>query len=130
MDDSILEDIGLTRAEIKIFLTLLKLGSSTAGEIVEKSGLQNAVVHRAFHSLSEKGLISYIFEGKKKYYQSADPKIFIQFIDEKKSRLEELLPELIKQQNTAVHKPIATIYKGKRGVKELLNKMIDTNSKE
>ena len=51
MDTQILEDIGLTGSEIKVFLTLLELGSSTAGKVVGKSGLQNAVVHRAFHSL-------------------------------------------------------------------------------
>ena len=49
MDKSIFEDIGLTGAEIKVFLTLLELGSSSAGVVVGKSGLQNAVVHRAFH---------------------------------------------------------------------------------
>ena len=58
MDNSILEDLGLTGAEIKVFISLLELGSSTAGKVVEKSGLQNAVVHRAFHSLAEKGLLN------------------------------------------------------------------------
>ena len=66
MDTKALENIGLTGAEIKVFLTLLELGSSFAGPIVERSGLQNAVVHRTLHSLSEKGIVTYVLEGKKK----------------------------------------------------------------
>ena len=92
MDTSILEDIGLTGAEIKVFIALLELGSSTAGNVVEKSGLQNAVVHRAFHSLAEKGLITFVFEGKIKQYQAIEPKLLLNFIDEKKSRIEKILP--------------------------------------
>jgi len=84
MDTSILEDVGLTGAEIKVFITLLEVGSSTAGRIVEKSGLQNAVVHRAFHSLANKGLITYVMEGRIKQYQAIEPKLLLNFLDEKK----------------------------------------------
>lgn len=45
MDTQILEDIGLTNAEIKVYIALLELGTSTAGPIIEKTGLQNSVVH-------------------------------------------------------------------------------------
>jgi len=65
MDTQILEDLGLTNAEIRVYVALLELGSSSAGKIIEKSGLQNSVVHRALNSLIEKGLISYIKEGKR-----------------------------------------------------------------
>lgn len=130
MDTSILEDIGLTGAEIKVFLTLLELGSSTAGKVVEKSGLQNAVVHRAFHSLAEKGLITYVIEGKVKHYQTIEPKLLLEFIEEKKARLEKLLPELEAKREIAKKKPKATIFQGARGVKELFNLMLETESKE
>ena len=130
MDTQILEDIGLTGSEIKVFLTLLELGSSTAGKVVGKSGLQNAVVHRAFHSLIEKGLITYVFEGKIKQYQSIEPKLLLNFIDEKKQKLEKLLPELEAKRKLQKEKPKARIFQGIRGVKELLNLMLDSNSKE
>jgi sugar-specific transcriptional regulator TrmB len=40
MDTEIFEDLGLTKTEIKIYLTLLELGSSSAGKILENSKLQ------------------------------------------------------------------------------------------
>ncbi len=130
MDTSILEDLGLTGAEIKVFRTLLELGSSTAGKVVEKSGLQNAVVHRAFHSLAEKGLLTYVLEGKIKNYQAVSPRVLLDFIEEKKTRLQEILPELEAQQKLAKEKPRATIFQGVRGVKELLQLLLETDSGE
>jgi len=129
MDTSILEDIGLTGAEIKVFLTLLELGSSQAGKVVEKSGLQNAVVHRAFHSLAEKGLITFALEGKKKSYQSIEPKLLLNFIDEKKAKLEQLLPELEAKKALQKEFPKAVIFQGIKGIKELINSMLETEEK-
>lgn len=130
MDIAILEDIGLTGAEIKVFLALLELGSSTAGRVVEKSGLQNAVVHRAFHSLAEKGLLTYVHEGKIKSYQTIEPRQLLHFLEEKKARLEKILPELEARRELAHQKPHASIFQGVRGVKTLINHMIETDSKE
>ncbi len=128
MDTSILQDLGLTGAEIKVFLTLLELGSSPAGKVVEKSGLHNAVVHRAFHSLAEKGLITQVLEGKIRRYQAVSPHSLLQFIEEKKERLQKILPELEAKQKLAHEKPKATLFQGIRGVKELLSLMLDTNA--
>jgi len=130
MDISILEDIGLTGAEIKVFIALLELGPSSAGKVVEKSGLQNAVVHRAFHSLAEKGLITYVYEGKIKIYQTIDPKLLLDFIEEKKKRLEKLLPELEAKRKLVKEIPRATLFHGIRGIKNLLYLMLETKSKE
>lgn len=130
MDTSILEDLGLTGVEIKVFLTLMDLGSSSAGPIVEKSGLQNAVVHRAFHSLAEKGFITYIYKGKIKVYQAIEPKLLLNFLDDKKARLEKILPELEAKRGLQKEKPKAVIFQGSRGIKELLNLMLETDKKE
>ena len=51
MDTKILEDIGLTNAEIKVYLALLELGVSGAGNIIEKSRLQSSVVHNTINNL-------------------------------------------------------------------------------
>ena len=130
MDASILEDLGLTQAEIKTYITLLELGNSTAGPILEKSGLQNSVIHRALNSLIEKGLINYILEGKIKTYQATDPETFYNYIEQKKKRFEEILPELKKKQTFAKQQKEATIYKGRRGITEIYNKILNSGGKE
>lgn len=130
MDTSILEELGLTRTEIKTYITLLELGSSTAGKILEKSRLPNSTVHRDLNSLIEKSLISFIKEGKRKVYQATDPEQFFGFIEEKRRRFEELLPELRNKQKSAVKEEYATVHKGIRGIKEVYNIMINAKGKE
>ncbi|MCD4760130.1 hypothetical protein K8R33_04555 [archaeon] len=130
MDTEILEDLGLTQAEIKVYIKLLELGSATAGPIIDKSGLQNSVIHRALNSLIEKGLINFIKEGKRNIYQATDPENFYNFIKEKERKFTKLLPELKKKQLMSKEKEKATIYKGKRGINEIYNILINTKSKE
>lgn len=130
MDIGILEDLGLTSSEIKTYLTLLELGSSTAGPLLEKSSLQNSVVHRALNSLIEKGLVHYVLEGKRKIYQASDPSYFNIYIDEKKRRFQEILPELKQKQTFAKTPEVATVFKGRRGIQEVYYTMIALKAKE
>src|SRR3989344_4069712 len=130
MDTHILEDIGLTNAEIKVYLTLLELGSSTAGPIIEKSGLQSSVVHMTVNKLVEKGFVSFVKEGKRNHYQATNPKHIIEFINEKKQRFEQILPELLLKQQTAKIKPEIITFRGVKGIKELLLELLDAEGKE
>jgi predicted transcriptional regulator len=130
MDTEILEDLGLTHTEIKVYLTLLELGSSSAGAILEKSKLPNSTIHRDLNSLIEKSLINYIKEGKRKIYQSTNPENFHNFIEEKRRRFDQILPELKKKQSSSTKKESATIYKGKRGINEIYTIMRNTKGKE
>jgi sugar-specific transcriptional regulator TrmB len=130
MDTNILEDIGLTSAQIKVYLALLELGTSTAGPVLDKTGLQNSVVHMALNSLIEKGLVSFVKEGRIKHYQAANPKHIIEFINEKKERMEEMLPELLARAQIAKEKPEVTVFRGIRGIKELLYELLDAGGKE
>lgn len=125
-----LQELGLTNAEIKAYVALLELGSSTAGPVLEKSGLQNSVVHRALHSLIEKGLINYVLEGRRRVYQATDPEQFYTYIDEKKRRFAELLPELKAHQQLASKHEVASVFKGLRGVQEIYHTMISLRSSE
>ena len=115
MDTHILEDIGLTNAEIKVYLALLELGSSTAGPIIEKSGLQSSVVHMTLNKLVEKGFVSFVKECKRNHYQATNPKHIVEFINEKKQRFEQILPELLLKQQTAKTRPEIITFRGIKG---------------
>jgi len=130
MDTSIFEELGLTHTEIKVYLTLLELGSSSAGSILEKSGLPNSTIHRDLNSLIKKGLINFILQGKRKIYQATKPEHFFEFIDDKKRRFSEILPELKEKQNLPKEQETASVYKGLRGIKEVYSIMINTKGKE
>jgi sugar-specific transcriptional regulator TrmB len=104
METKIIEDLGFTNAEIKVYLALLEIGSTSAGEIIQKSGLQSSVVHLTLNNLITKGFVSFVKEGQRNYYQAANPKHLIEYIDEKKKQFEKILPELLKKQEMAKEK--------------------------
>jgi sugar-specific transcriptional regulator TrmB len=130
MDISILEDLGLTQAEIKTYIALLELGSSSAGAVLEKSKLQNSVLHRALNSLIEKGLISYILEGKKKIYKASNPENFHDFIQDKIKKFDDILPELKKKQTLQKEINFAEIFKGKKGINQIYTILLNSGGKE
>jgi len=130
MDTKILEDLGFTNAEIKVYLALLELGLSTAGPIIEKSGLQSSVVHMTLNKLVNKGFASFIKEGQRNHYQASDPKHISDYIDEKKKQFEKLLPELTLKQEMAKEKSEITTFKGIKGIRELLHELLEAGGSE
>ena len=125
MDVAVLEELGLTQGEGRVYLGLLELGSSKAGKVIEKSRLQSSVVHNALHSLLDKGFISYVKKGKIRVYSATDPKHFIDFIDEKKKKFEKILPQLEAKKKILEEQNEAEVYEGFKGVRNLLLEVLD-----
>jgi len=130
MDTKILEDLGFTNAEIKIYLALLELGKSSVGPIIEKSGLQSSVVHTTIHKLVNKGFVSFVKEGQRNHYSAANPKHISDYIDDKKKEFEELLPFLLNKQDEAKEKSEVTTFRGIKGIRELLYELLEAGGKE
>lgn len=130
MDTSILEDLGLTNAEIKVYIALLELGNSSAGPLLEKTKLQNSVVHRALHSLIEKGLISFILEGKRRLYQASDPQNFYTYLENKKERFNQILPKLEEKRKESKIKKETNVFRGKKGINQIYTELLNSGGKE
>ncbi len=125
IDTSVLEDLGLTNAQIKVYIALLELGETTSGPVLKKTRLQNSVVYNALNNLIEQGLVSFILKGKRKYFSATDPKNLIDFIEDKKEQLQELIPKLIKKQKLEKVKQEATIFLGWKGVYNAFNQIFE-----
>ena len=123
MDTSVLEDIGLSSIEIKVFLVLLRLGESKAGIIIKESGLQSSSVYNAINSLIKKGFVSYIKKSQVKYYKAADPETILNYIELKKSEYLNLLPELKARQKEKQEGEVE-IFKSFKGIKTLISEML------
>ena len=120
MNLDILEEIGLTKAESLVYFTLVKLGQSTSGKVIELSGLQSSVVHRALKSLIEKGFASYVKIGKDKHYRGAEPSYLLSYIDEKKQKVESIIPELQSKYQSVNESLDSELLLGKKAIFNLL----------
>ena len=126
MDTSVLEDLGLSSAEAKIYLALLKKGQSKTGAIIDATKMQSSTVYHALGSLVEKGLASYIFKGKIKHYRAEKPESFLLFLEEKKRRFNEILPELKEREKISRQKQSAKVYEGFKGLKAAFNDVLSS----
>lgn len=98
MNEKLLEEIGLTKGEIKVYFTLLKLGETTTGKIIDEAQISSGKIYEILERLIKKGLASYIIKEKTKYFSAASPNRILDYLHEKekdlKSKEEELTKEL------------------------------------
>ncbi|HJX05709.1 MAG TPA: helix-turn-helix domain-containing protein [Candidatus Nanoarchaeia archaeon] len=123
-DIKTLELTGLTHAQAIIYLTLLELGQTKVGTIIEKTKLQSSVVHNNINKLIDKGLVSFVMMGQIKHYQVAEPSMFLNYleeqkqsIDESKKEIQKLLPKLKLIREQAKKKTEVEVYQGRNGFK-------------
>jgi len=124
MDEEILEKLGFTPAEAKVYITLVYLGPTKVGEIIKKSGLQSSTIQYTLFSLIDKGFVTYILKGKIKIYQSVSPKIILKEFKERELKFKEIIPRLEATQNLT-EKQSAEIYEGLKGINNLFNDLIE-----
>jgi len=121
--ESSIEDIGLTRYEAKIYLSLLEYGTSTAGEISKKLGLHRRTVYDLIDRLVEKGIVSYITEHGVRKYSPADPKILLEIADKKKKEIMQVMPQLELLYKSSEQEEVS-LFKGKSGIKSIFEQQL------
>jgi sugar-specific transcriptional regulator TrmB len=136
MRKEILEEIGLTKSEINVYLALLELGSTTTGKIVDKAEVASSKIYEILDKLIQKGLASFIIKSGVKYFEAAPPERIMDYMKEKerkfnsqKDELKKLLPELELKQKLAKHKSEATVFRGLKGAETAMNQILKTMKK-
>ncbi|MFH1053572.1 MAG: helix-turn-helix domain-containing protein [Candidatus Woesearchaeota archaeon] len=125
--EDVLKEIGLSRNESRIYLALVKMGSSTATQIIKKTNLHRANVYDTLEKLHEKGLVSSISKINIKHYQAASPNKILSIIKEKEQRIQEILPKLEKEYESSKSKEEIQVFKGKKGLKTVLEDILNEN---
>jgi len=120
-----LKAFGLSDNETSAYLALLKTGSTTANRIAELTGLKRSTAYDNLALLMNKGLASKTIKGRVTYYLAAGPKKLIRLLEEKKARLQKILPELEALQGKTKDKTGVTFFEGKKGVLTVLNDILD-----
>ena len=131
MDVDALRKIGLTENEIKIYLDLLKSGSSTAYDIGKRTGIYRVHVYDKLEQLMTKGLVTHVYRGAKKFFHATSPDKIKQYLEDKKRDLEaqeeavdSILPELEAMANLPKEDTFVEVFKGNEGLKYFLKDII------
>jgi predicted transcriptional regulator len=118
----LISEADLTPGEAKTYLALLELGSTTAGPIIEKSGVARSFIYNILNSLIEKGLVSYVLKDGTRIYQAAEPSRIVDYMQTRKEQLEKnqekiqaLLPKLMLLQSSAPTTAVS-VFAGFKGI--------------
>jgi len=120
-----LKSAGLTVNESKIYLTLLDLGPSLAGQIARKSGMHRRSVYDTTEMLIAKGLIGYITKNNRRLFSATSPKRLLELIKEKENNLQAVVTDLEKKYEKTKEKDETLFFKGIDGLKSVFESQLE-----
>ncbi|MFA6215322.1 MAG: helix-turn-helix domain-containing protein [Patescibacteria group bacterium] len=131
MIEKILQNLGLTDKEIKVYLSSLKLGPTPVRKIALEAGINRGTTYDILKALIELGLVSYYHQAKKQYFIAEDPAKLKDVLEKKQQDLEkikgdvdQIIPQLKSIYDNAENKPVVKFYEGDAGVKIILQDVI------
>lgn len=123
MFEKYLKDIGLSDKEATVYISLLAFEKAPVAEISTKAKIKRPTTYVILDSLSKKGLVSEITEGKKTFYIAESPEKLDRFVDrqihlleENKKSLDIVIPQLKGLQREQGEKPLVQFFEGKEGI--------------
>ena len=126
--DKILESIGLTKSETKVYISLLELGSSSVGAIINKSKVTSSKIYELLDKLIHKGLASSVIKKGIKYFEAAPPSRILDYLKEKDEELKNqiiniknILPELELKQKLSKEISEISVYKSMKGIETIFS---------
>lgn len=118
-----LEKLGLSPKESRVYLATLELGQDTVQNIAKKAKIRRPTTYVILDSLLKMGLVTTVEEGKKTLYAAEAPEqldILLKkqedYIEDQRSRLKGIIPDLRAVYNLSTEKPTVKFYEGKEGI--------------
>ncbi len=124
-----LKELGLTKNESLVYITLLKHGNLNPTKLAEKTGLHRSYIYDTLERLLEKGIINTVLVNNKKCYQAVDPKTLKEIFELKLRKLDEILPQLSGLFNETSEETKIELHKGKRVYRTMIKELISNFKK-
>ncbi len=122
-----IEELGLTEAESKVYISLLRKGSSLAGAITKETGIHRRTIYDILYRLRSKGLVSNIVINNKRYFEAVNPDRLLELIKEREDNIKKVLPELKDLYKVSKEKKEVVFFKGKQSIKTVFDDQIKEN---
>lgn len=113
---NLLQKLGLSQKEAKLYLVSLEAGPATIAKLAHNSGLKRGTIYEFLGEMLEKGLLEVTISGKRRLYSGTPPKKLEKIIDRQKEILNSLLPDLSLLSSNSQEKPKIRFYEGRSGI--------------
>ncbi len=121
--------LGFTKNEIKIYLTLLRLGRTRAGKLAKEARLERTSTYNSLSRLISQGIVGYVIEANEKVFYAAEPEKIIDLFKEKEERAGKIISELKKIRKFEREKEEIIKFKGYSGIKTVMNDIFNSCNK-
>jgi HTH-type transcriptional regulator, sugar sensing transcriptional regulator len=132
-----LQDLGLSEKEARIYLAALEIGRATADQLAKHAKIKRPTTYVQLESLMKMGLMSTYEEDKKTYFAPESPELLTRLlqkqkesISSKESELKSLLPQLLRQFESAGERPVVRFFPGKAGIESVREDVLSTKEKQ
>lgn len=116
--EKVLQHIGLTESEAKLYLSALELGSANVVELSERADLSRQMVYLLLPGLQAKGLIQQTKHGSKVHYKALSPKLLRDLAKSITKQIEGIIPLLESRQAEHDAIPLLTVYENPVAMRE------------
>jgi len=121
-----LQELGLSPNEARIYESLLEFGEASVSDIATHANIHRRDVYDVMNRLVEKGFVSPVLGKKDAHYVPVEPVKFREIIEEKKTKLEKILPGMLNLFESKKVEEGLYIYKGVEGHKNFLRDELKT----
>ncbi len=125
MNTGMLEKLGMSKKEIKLYLKLLEFGAARANVLAKATNENRTSTYSLLNSMLKKGLVNYYKKTSIKYYSATSPRVLIESLQEDTNQLLRMLPELLAITNQYAQKPKISFYEGVEGIKQIARTMLE-----
>lgn len=122
--------LGFSPSETKIYMHLLKEGSSYPNRISSETRLNRTNVYEALDRLVSKGVVSFVTRNKLKWFEAKVPSSLLSLVKEKEEEIKINKNSLIKDIKSLRIEPTAkpleaNIFVGKKGLRMLFEEILE-----
>lgn len=123
MLERLLEKLGLSEKEAKVYLATLELGQDTVQNIAKKASVQRPTAYVILEKLMTTGLVSTVQQGKKTLFVAESPKELQNLLEEQKHQidmhrqeLDDAMGQFMAIHNASGDKPVVRYFEGEEGL--------------
>jgi sugar-specific transcriptional regulator TrmB len=126
-----LVQLGLHETEARFYLAALELGQAPVRDVAEKAGISRTNAYDVYSRLLEQRLVVQVAggPGKALLVAAEPPEHIAGMFEERRRKLQALMPDLESLHNRSITKPRVRYYQGLEGIQTVLDETLACRSK-
>ncbi len=122
----VIEQLGYTRDEAKIYLVALELGESHVSDIAKRIRLPLSSVQVIVNKLHADGIMNFYIRKRYKYWVAENPTRLVMRLHEREESVQAIMPQLEALRHVKDQKPHAKIFEGVSEIRQIYADILET----